>query len=135
MLAIYNTPFYSFCFPLSNLFGIFRFELMVRNLQDQNYDVSVLHYSYRLHNFLAQIYHTFPFPTCFGLMGPFSGILGFYNRLFIFLLLSPHWPVFTHWEYVVCMVFICPVLRNVLLMGYLKYCRVFMVVTVDGVLD
>jgi hypothetical protein len=32
----------------------------------------------------------------------------FYNRLFLFLLLSPHWPVFTHWESVLCMVFICP---------------------------
>jgi hypothetical protein len=30
MLAIYNIPIYSFCFPLSNLFGIFRFELLVR---------------------------------------------------------------------------------------------------------
>jgi hypothetical protein len=58
--------------------------------------------------FVAQIYHTFPFTTCFGLMGPSSGIFGFYDRLFLFLLLSPHWPVFTHWECVVCMVVICP---------------------------
>jgi hypothetical protein len=35
-----NTSFYSFRFPLSNFFGIFRFELMVRNFQDQNYGVS-----------------------------------------------------------------------------------------------
>jgi hypothetical protein len=40
MLAMYNTPLYSFRFPLSNFFGIFRFELMVRNFQDQNYGVS-----------------------------------------------------------------------------------------------
>jgi hypothetical protein len=56
--------------------------------------------------FMAQIYHTLLF-TCFGLMGPSSGTFGFYNRLFLFLLLSPHWPVFTHWECTVCMVFIC----------------------------
>jgi hypothetical protein len=44
--------------------------------------------------FVAQIYHMFPFTTCFGLMGPSSsGTSGFYNRLFLFLLLSPHWPV------------------------------------------
>jgi hypothetical protein len=40
MLAMCNTPFYSFRLPLSNLFGIFRFELMVRNFQEQNYGVS-----------------------------------------------------------------------------------------------
>jgi hypothetical protein len=39
-LAMYNTPFYSFRFPLANLFGIFWVELMVRNFQDQNYGVS-----------------------------------------------------------------------------------------------
>jgi hypothetical protein len=61
---------------------------------------------------VAQIYHPFPFTTCFGLMRPSSGTLGFYNRLFLFLLLSPHWPVFTHWECVVCTALICPVLRN-----------------------
>jgi hypothetical protein len=66
---------------------------------------TMLYYSYCLHNFLAQIYHTFPFTTCIGLMGPSSGTLGFYNRQFLFLLLSPHWPVFTHWECVVCTVF------------------------------
>jgi hypothetical protein len=39
----------------------------------------------------------------------------------VFLLLfSPHWPVFIHWECVVYMFFICPVLRNVLLVGYLN---------------
>jgi hypothetical protein len=27
--------------------------------------------------FVTQIYHTFPFTTCFGLMGPSSGTLGF----------------------------------------------------------
>jgi hypothetical protein len=58
--------------------------------------------------FVAQIYHTFPFTTCFGLMGPSSGTLGFYIRLFLFLLLSPHWPVLTHWDCVVCMGFLCP---------------------------
>jgi hypothetical protein len=36
MLAMCNTPFYSFRFPLSNLFGIIRFELIVRKFQDQN---------------------------------------------------------------------------------------------------
>jgi hypothetical protein len=34
MLATYNIPFHSFCFSISNLFGIFRFQLMVRNFQD-----------------------------------------------------------------------------------------------------
>jgi hypothetical protein len=34
MLAIYNTQFYSFRIPVSNLFGIFRFELMIRNFQE-----------------------------------------------------------------------------------------------------
>jgi hypothetical protein len=40
MLALYNTPFYSFRFPLSNHSGIFLFELMVPHFRDQNYDVS-----------------------------------------------------------------------------------------------
>jgi hypothetical protein len=40
MLAMCNTPFYSFRFPLSNLFGIFRFELRIRKCQDQNHGVS-----------------------------------------------------------------------------------------------
>jgi hypothetical protein len=35
-----NIPFYSFRFPLSNVFGIFQFGLMVRNFQDQNCGVS-----------------------------------------------------------------------------------------------
>jgi hypothetical protein len=35
MLAMCNKQFYSFSFPLSNLFGIFRFELMERNFLDQ----------------------------------------------------------------------------------------------------
>jgi hypothetical protein len=52
---------------------------------------SLLYYGYRLHStqFVAQIYHTFPFTTRFGLMGPSSGTLGFYNRLFSFCC-SPH---------------------------------------------
>jgi hypothetical protein len=58
--------------------------------------------------FVAQIYHTFPFTTCFGLMGPSSGTLRFYNPLFLFLPLSPNWPVFTHWGCVVCMFPLCP---------------------------
>jgi hypothetical protein len=58
--------------------------------------------------FAAEIYHPFPFTICFGLMGPSSDTFGFYNRHFLFLLLSPHWAVFTHWECVVCMVFLCP---------------------------
>jgi hypothetical protein len=40
MLAMCNTPFYSFRFPLSNLIGIFRLELMVRKFQDKNYGLS-----------------------------------------------------------------------------------------------
>jgi hypothetical protein len=35
-----NTSFYRFRFSLSNFFGIFRFELMVRNFQNQNHGVS-----------------------------------------------------------------------------------------------
>jgi hypothetical protein len=78
--------------------------------------------------FVAQIYHTFTFTTCFGLMGPSSCTLGVYNSLFLFLLLCPHWPVFTHWECAVCMVSICSVLRNVLLIGYvtIKILRLWM---------
>jgi hypothetical protein len=38
-LAMYNIPFYSFRSSLSTLFGFFRFVLMVRNFQDQNYGV------------------------------------------------------------------------------------------------
>jgi hypothetical protein len=77
---------------------------------------------------MTQIYHTFPFTTCFGLMGPSSGKLGLDNRLFLFLLLSPHWPVFTHWECVVCMLFMPFLLWNVLLMGYLKYWNITLLI-------
>jgi hypothetical protein len=49
--------------------------------------------------------YVFAFTACFGLMWPSSGTLGLtHNHLFIFLLLSLHWPVFIHWECVVCMV-------------------------------
>jgi hypothetical protein len=47
--------------------------------------------------------------------------IGVYTISSFLLLLSPHWPAFTHWKYVVCMVFVCPFLWNVLFMGYLKY--------------
>jgi hypothetical protein len=51
-----------------------------------------------------------------------SGHLQVRNHLFIFLLLSLHWPLFTHWECVACTVFMWyPVLRNVLNIEYLKY--------------
>jgi hypothetical protein len=40
-------------------------------------------------HFVAQVHHTFPFTACFSLMGPSSGTLGFYNRLFPFRN-SPH---------------------------------------------
>jgi hypothetical protein len=40
MLTMYNTPFHSSRFPLSILFGIFRFELIVHNFRAQNYGVS-----------------------------------------------------------------------------------------------
>jgi hypothetical protein len=40
MLAMCNIPFYSFRFPLSNLLKFFPFELILRNVQDQNYEVS-----------------------------------------------------------------------------------------------
>jgi hypothetical protein len=44
------------------------------------------------------------FSTCFGLMWPSSGTLGLTITCIFFLLLSLHWPVFTHWECVICMV-------------------------------
>jgi hypothetical protein len=34
--------------------------------------------------------------------------IGVLQSSFSFLLLSSHWPVFTHWECLVCMVFSCP---------------------------
>jgi hypothetical protein len=40
ILAMCNKQPYSLHFPLSNLFGMFRFEIMVRNFQDQNSGVS-----------------------------------------------------------------------------------------------
>jgi hypothetical protein len=43
--------------------------------------------------FVAQIYHTCPFTTFFGLIGRSSGILGFFNHLFLFLLRTEDGPI------------------------------------------
>jgi hypothetical protein len=40
MLAMYDIQFNSFRFLLSDVFVIFWFQLMIRNFQDQNYEVS-----------------------------------------------------------------------------------------------
>jgi hypothetical protein len=52
--------------------------------------------------------HVFFPTTCFGPMGAIFGYVGVYTITFCFLLLSPHWPAFTHWGCVVCMFFVCP---------------------------
>jgi hypothetical protein len=41
MLAMCNTPFCNFRFPLSNIFGIFPFELMVRNFRTKTMECLV----------------------------------------------------------------------------------------------
>jgi hypothetical protein len=65
-------------------------------------------------------YTRFFLTTCFSLMGASSGMLGFIQSSFCFLLLSPHWPEFTHWECVVCMVF-CPFLWNTSILFTVMY--------------
>jgi hypothetical protein len=58
--------------------------------------------------FAAQIYHTFSLHYMFRPDGAIFSYIGVLQSPFSFLLLSPHWPVFTHWECVVCMVLLCP---------------------------
>jgi hypothetical protein len=48
--------------------------------------------------------HVFPHDM-FRPDGAIFRYIGVLQSPFSFLLLSPHWPVFTHWECVVCMVF------------------------------
>jgi hypothetical protein len=50
------------------------------------------YYGFHVHNsFMAQLYHkSFSPTTCFGLMGPYSGTLGFMQSPFYLLVLSPH---------------------------------------------
>jgi hypothetical protein len=72
--------------------------------------------------FVVQIYHTFSFTTCFGLMGPSSGTFGLTITHF-FLCYPPYIGQCLHiGSALLCKVFMwCPVLRNVLNIEYLKY--------------
>jgi hypothetical protein len=58
-------------------------------------------FCFRLHN--SWYRYTIRFFPCFGLMGHLQ-VHTTHNHLFLFLLLSLHWPLFTHWVCVVCMV-------------------------------
>jgi hypothetical protein len=83
----------------------------------------MLYYAFHLHNsFMAQLYHTF-FP--YNMFRPNGAIFRYvrvYTITFCFMLLSPHWTAFTHWECVVCMFFVCRFFRKIYcLLGYKKY--------------
>jgi hypothetical protein len=54
MLALCNTPFYSFHLPLSNPFGIFRFELIVIDFMTETLECQVEKNEHFLHPFLYE---------------------------------------------------------------------------------
>jgi hypothetical protein len=70
---------------------------------------------FHLHNLFWYKYTMCIFlTTCFGLLGPSSGTFRMlYNHL-LFDTLPPHRSVFTHWECVVCVHFVCLFLPGIL---------------------
>jgi hypothetical protein len=54
--------------------------------------------------FMVQIHHTFFSYYMFRPDGAILRYIRTQNHLFLLLILPPHWPVFTQWECVVCMV-------------------------------